>query len=174
MPSTSTTPRSTSSTADSVFFSRQAQDQNFSRRRPTSSATRFLLWAGGSIHLQLLLLRRRQRQLSSISVWASRQSQIFLGLHCSSTATAAHPKFLAAPCSSTKLLRPPAWLDASEYREAPGPLGGCVGFIGLAFPPSTTMMLEEESAVSRSCFLIHCVYPYTPVPATRGLSAAAR
>ena len=170
---------STSSTAF-WFFSRQAQDQNFSRRRPTSSATRFLLRAGGSIHLQLLLLRRRQRHqiLSSISdsVWASRRlgSQSFLGLHCSSTAAAAYPKFLAAPCSSTKLLRPPAWLDASEYREAPGPLGGCVGFIGLAFPPSTTMMLEEESSVSRSCFLIHCVYPYTPVPATRGLSAAAR
>jgi len=102
-------------------------------------------------------------------------SDVSRRLHCSPTATAACQKFPTAPCSPTRgLLRPPAWLCASEYREAPGPPGGCVGFIGLAFPPSTTMMLAEESAVSRSCFLIHCVYPYTPVPATRGLSAAAR
>ena len=112
--------------------------RNFSRRRPTSSATRLLLWTGGSLHLQLLYYDDDngscRRSLSGLLY----EARFFLALHCSSTVTAAYPirKFITAPCSSTRgLLRPPAWLRASEYREAPGPPGGCVGFIGpLPFP----------------------------------------
>ena len=98
-------------------------------------------------------------------------SDVSRRLYCSSTATAAYQKFPTAPCSPTRgLLRPPAWLCASEYREAPGPPGGCVGFTGLAiaFPPSTTMMLAEESAVSRSCFLIPLCLPVYPCACHKG------
>ena len=102
-------------------------------------------------------------------------SDVSRRLHCSSTATAAYnyQKFPTASCSLARgLLRPPAWLCASEYRKAPGPPGVWVGFIGRAFPPSITMMLAEGSVLSRSdscrCFLIPLCLPIYPCACHKG------
>ena len=133
-----------------------------------------LLWTGGSLHLQLLLLRRRQRQLSLISVWAFRRSQIFLGtllqLHCDCTSTEVPCSPLLIDNGAASTLQPGDY--TSELRETPGPPGGCTGFTGpLPFPTHHTKYFNTGE-MGFSGFHTH-VYPYTPVPATRGLSAAA-
>ena len=111
-------------------------------------------------------LPKSESTCSSESALIFALSDVSRQLHCSSTATAAYLKFHTAPCSSTRgLLRPPAWLCASEYREAPGPPGGCVGFIGpLPFPHPPQLCLQERALSLDLAF---------PVPATRGLSATA-
>jgi len=118
-----------------LVFRPKIKTRNFSRRRLTSSATRLLLWTGGSRHLQLLYYDDDngscRRSLSGLLY----EARFFLALHCSSTATADRLRFLAAPLLISNGARLPAWLRASEHREAPGPPGGCVGFIGpLPFP----------------------------------------
>ena len=91
--------------------------------------------------------RQRVRQLSPISVWASRRSQNCLGtslqLHCDCSST-------GVPCSSLLIdngvastLRHGDY--TSELREAPGHPGGCLGFTGpLPFPTHHTKYLQER------------------------------
>ena len=88
-------------------------------------------------------------------------TRISLGLHCSSTSTAAYLKFITAPCSSARgLFQLPAWLCASELREAPGPPGGCAGFyrpVPFPHPPPPAQFLQTQLWLRKRLRLTHCL-----------------
>jgi hypothetical protein len=158
-PTSTTTSTSTTSTAVSGFSS---EDQNICREDRLHLQLGFSCGLVALLRLQLLLLRRRLREtVVDLCLVLLYDTRISLGLHCSSTSTAAYLKFITAPCSSARgLFQFPAWLCASALREAPGPPGGCAGFyrpVPFPHPPPPEQFLQTQLWLRKRPRLTHCL-----------------